>query len=103
MKAFRITPTAFPVRLNFDPEDRALAAPVLSSEYHWRTLFSGPVCTIIVLISTPKTTVKKRVNRESKQQGQSSRGRLTVHGNSCQSFQLSAWRSDSGSNSPSVL
>lgn len=58
-RAFEITPTAFPVRLNFDPENREFAAPVLSSEFHCRTLFSGPVCIIIVLISTPKTTVKK--------------------------------------------
>lgn len=59
LKAFGITPTAFPVRLNFNPVNRAFTAPVLFAEYHRKTLFSGPVCTIIILISTPKTTVKK--------------------------------------------
>lgn len=109
LKAFGITPTAFPVRLNFEPEDRVFTAPVLSSEYHCRTLFSGPVCTTILLIPTTKTTVKKKkkrgVNWENKHQGQSSRGRPGVDGNSCQSFQRSTWRGDSGSNSfsPSVL
>lgn len=74
LKAFGITPTAFPVRLNFEPEDRVFTAPVLSSEYHCRTLFSGPVCTIILLIPTTKTTVKKRVNWENKHQGQAGYG-----------------------------
>lgn len=63
MKAFRITPTPFPVHLNFDPEDRVFA--LLSSEYHCRTLFSGPVCSIIILMFTPKTTVKKTKTGDS--------------------------------------